>query len=342
MKKYQPVSSLAAVLLLSCAAAPDDQTAAQVDPTIQALEPSKSKYDQRRDEVIYFLMVDRFDNGDPNNDYGDYQATPGTDPSDPTQVALHGLAREHAAYFHGGDLKGIERRLGYIKALGATAIWTTPLMKNRPTNGDGRSANYHGYSVTDFLAVDPHFGDGAAMKAYTEAAHRQGINVYLDAVINHTANIFGYSQCNGGGCGYVSKAASPYSTFDAASNSRVSFDDHDYAFAYSTGGAFPALDGASFPLTPVALPGQENIRNPAWLNDPRSYHNRGGMSPLAESQTQGELFDLDDLFTLHPDRYRWSGRRVRAMGTRLRHRWLSLGCRTARRARVSQTVVSGH
>jgi len=299
--KYQSVSSVAAALFLSCAPpAPGDEKAEQVAESGSELAATQPKDEARRDEVIYFLMADRFDNGDPSNDYGEYRATPGTDPSDPSQVAQHGLVRDDAAYFHGGDLKGLQRRLPYIKELGANAIWTSPLMKNRPTNGDGHSANYHGYAVTDFLAVDPHFGDSKAMKAYTRRAHELGMHVYLDALINHTANVFGYAQCNGGGCGYVSKASSPYSTLDESTQQRSSFDDQDYAFAYSTGGVFPPLDSASFPLTPVALAGQENIRNPAWLNDPRSYHNRGGRSGLAESETQGELFDLDDLFTLHP------------------------------------------
>ena len=277
-----------------------------------------------RDDVMYQVMPDRFANGDPRNDYGDYESAPGVDRDAPDQVALHGLRRDDPGFFHGGDLRGLTARLPYIRGLGATAIWTTPIMKNRPTNGQGTSSNYHGYAVTDFLAVDPHFGSDRDLHRYVERAHASGIKVILDTLINHSADVYGYAECGGGGCAYVPKGDLPYTALEPATGQRRAFDDADFAFAFSRRTPFPALDADSFPLTPVARPGRENLRNPPFLNDPTLYHNRGGRDGSAESEIQGELFDLDDFFTLHPkmlgglvDIYRYWVREFAIDGLRL-------------------------
>src|SRR3954471_2590217 len=96
-------------------------------------------------ENFYFLMADRFENGPPANDLGGLPADRLVSGFDPT-------AR---GFYHGGDLRGILRRLDYIKGLGTTSIWLTPSFKNRPvqrpvTPTDQPSAGYHGYWVTDF------------------------------------------------------------------------------------------------------------------------------------------------------------------------------------------------
>ena len=94
------------------------------------------------DEVIYFVLPDRFENGDRANDRGgldgDRLAT-GFDPA-------------HKGFYHGGDLKGLTERLDYIQGLGATAIWLAPIFKNKPVQGapGQESAGYHGYWITDF------------------------------------------------------------------------------------------------------------------------------------------------------------------------------------------------
>src|SRR5581483_11604716 len=133
------------------------------------------------DEVIYFLLPDRFENGDSGNDRGGLagdRLVTGFDPTD-------------AGFYHGGDLKGLRSRLDYIKSLGATAIWVGPIYKNKPVQGaPGReSAGYHGYWVTDFTHVDPHFGTDADLRSVVEAAHERGLKVYLDIITNHTADV---------------------------------------------------------------------------------------------------------------------------------------------------------
>ena len=84
-----------------------------------------------------------------------------------------GFDPTHKGYFHGGDLKGLTRRLDYIEGMGATAVWLSPIFKNKPVQGPlgQESAGYHGYWVTDFTRVDPHFGTDADFKAFVDAAH---------------------------------------------------------------------------------------------------------------------------------------------------------------------------
>jgi len=116
-------------------------------------------------QIIYQVMPDRFANGDLSNDFD-------TDRAD-------------LRAWHGGDLKGLTDRLGYIKSLGATAVWLTPVYTQvRATQGGARG--YHGYWPQDFRNVDPHFGTLNDFKAFTAAARSSGLKVMLDQVVNHT------------------------------------------------------------------------------------------------------------------------------------------------------------
>src|ERR1700730_771684 len=101
-------------------------------------------------EVIYLIMPDRFANADPSNDGGGLsgdRSITGFDPYD-------------KAYYHGGDIKGVTSKLDYIQGLGATAIWLTPVFRNKAVQEyDGyQSAGYHGYWPVDFTDIDPHLG----------------------------------------------------------------------------------------------------------------------------------------------------------------------------------------
>lgn len=135
------------------------------------LDPASQLYpspDDWRNENIYFLMTDRFFDGDPSNNSADPFS--GYDPANATRL-------------HGGDLKGIEKKLDYIKALGATAIWITPI----PQNTTNRA--YHGYSAYDFYKLAPQLGSTNDFKGMTSAAHARGIKVVLDIVVNHQGRI---------------------------------------------------------------------------------------------------------------------------------------------------------
>ena len=125
-----------------------------------------------RNENIYQILTDRFYEGNPSND--NVEASHGS-PYDPTANA--GI--------HGGDFRGIQDKLGYIKALGATAIWISPIPLNI---GDGTSA-YHGYAAQDFYTLAPHWGTMADLSNLVQAAHALGIKVILDIVCNHMGNL---------------------------------------------------------------------------------------------------------------------------------------------------------
>ena len=155
------------------------------------------------DEIIYFVLPDRFENGNLANDRGGL-------PGDRLQ---HGFDPTSKAFFHGGDLQGLTARLDYIQALGATAVWLTPVFKNKPVQGapGQESAGYHGYWITDFTAIDPHLGDEAQMQAFVRAAHARGMKVYLDIIANHTADVIAYRECPTEQCPYRSRAEYPYS-----------------------------------------------------------------------------------------------------------------------------------
>ncbi|MBT2250557.1 alpha amylase C-terminal domain-containing protein [Arthrobacter sp. BHU FT2] len=232
------------------------------------------------DENFYFVMADRFSNGSAANDQGGLGADPMVSGFDPTKKG----------FYNGGDLAGLRNNIDYIQGLGTTSIWLTPSFKNKAVQPEDKSAGYHGYWVTDFTQIDPHLGTNAELKALIDDAHARGMKVYFDIITNHTADVIGYQE--GARKGYVSKDAAPYRT--AAGEE---FDDRDYAGSAT----FPELDAAtSFPYRPVLEPGEEDLKVPAWLNDPALYHNRGDTTFTGEDSSYGDFFGLDDLFTEHP------------------------------------------
>ncbi len=234
-------------------------------------------------ERLYFVMADRFANGSRANDTGGLPGGRLQTGYDPT----------HKGFFHGGDLAGLTGKLDYIKGLGTTAIWLTPSFKNRPVQGmpGSETAGYHGYWVTDFTRIDPHFGTNAEMKQLIARAHARGMKVYFDIITNHTADVIAYAQNR---YTYRDKAAYPYK--DASGKP---FDDRDYAGKDT----FPRLDPkVSFPYTPIfTRPQDATVKVPAWLNDPTMYHNRGDTTFQGENSLYGDFFGLDDLFTERPE-----------------------------------------
>ena len=265
-----------ALAALSNATAPLAQTAPDALAEMRQRPP--------QDEVIYFLLPDRFANGDPSNDHGGYapeRLVSGFDPSD-------------TDFYHGGDLAGLTQRLDYIQGLGATAVWLAPIFKNKPvqTHGNYTGAAHHGYWITDFTAVDPHFGDESAMRALVDAAHARGMKVYLDIVANHTADVIRYRECPDRPCEYRSRADYPYTRQGGVDGRPINegFDGQD----------FSRLTRPDYAYTPYVPEGEETLKVPAWLNDPIRYHNRGESTFSGESSLDGDFAGLDDLLTEDP------------------------------------------
>ena len=242
------------------------------------------------DDVIYFVLPDRFENDDPKNDLGGLKG-------DRLKTGYDPAAK---GFFHGGDLAGLTKRLDYIQGLGATAIWFAPIFKNKPVQGPkgDESAGYHGYWVTDFTQVDPHFGTNAEFKAFVDAAHKRGMKVYMDIITNHTADVIRYSEGEADGYRYRSLADYPYSRAGGVTGKPVNpgfAGDHD-----PSPENWAKLTDPSFAYTPVEPKDEEWVKVPAWLNDPIYYHNRGNSDWVGESALYGDFAGLDDLATENP------------------------------------------
>jgi len=242
------------------------------------------------DEIVYFVLPDRFENGDTSNDQGGLSGDRLTTGFDPT----------HKGFYHGGDLKGLTRRLDYIQGLGSTAIWLGPVYKNKAVQGGPgeESAGYHGYWITDFTTVDPHFGTDRDMRDFVEAAHARGMKVYLDIITNHTADVIQYRECQNVACPYRSRADYPYTRKGGpqgqAINEGFAGDD------VRTPENFARLTDPGYAYTPFVPPAEANIKVPEWLNAPIYYHNRGNSDFWGESSLQGDFVGLDDLMTENP------------------------------------------
>jgi len=248
--------------------------------------PEPAVYLQRKasDEVIYFVLPDRFANGDAVNDRGGLTGGPLVTGFDPAR----------ADFYHGGDLQGLTQRLDYIQGLGATAVWLAPIFRNKPVQGSpGReSAAHHGYWITDFTDVDPHLGTRAQFKAFVDAAHARGMKVYMDIIANHTADVIRYRECPANDCGYRGKADYPYARRGGVSGAAINegFDGRD----------FTRLTRPDYAYSPYVPAGEATVKTPAWLNDLAYYHNRGDSTFAGESSLDGDFAGLDDLFTENP------------------------------------------
>jgi glycosidase len=152
--------------LLLAAASLTATTCVTVDPS----PPVTNNVEDWRDEIIYQIVVDRFEDGDPNNNFNVDWTRP--------------------AAYHGGDWQGIIDRLDYIETLGVTTLWISPVVRN--VEEDAGFASYHGYWTQHFLDVNPHFGTLEKLREMVQACHARNIKVVLDIVTNHVGQVFYY------------------------------------------------------------------------------------------------------------------------------------------------------
>lgn len=133
-----------------------------------------------RDQILYFVMTDRFANGDTSND------NQGAGEFDPT----------HGAKYSGGDLKGLLEKLDYIQGLGATGVWITPPVANQWWDPLVNYGGYHGYWARSFVEVDAHLGTLEDYRRLSRGLHERGMFLVQDVVLNHMANCFRYYSYN--------------------------------------------------------------------------------------------------------------------------------------------------
>ena len=235
-----------------------------VNNTINTPSTSTS-YLQRRieEDIFYFVMPDRFHNGDTTNDAGAPAGSISHGGYDPTSKWA----------FHGGDIVGIQQKLSYLEDLGITAIWMTPILRNKAIQGDGVA--HHGYWIVDFTEIDPHFGSNQTLKQFIHAAHQRNIKVFFDIITNHTADVIKYEEC------------------------------HDSTGIHREGltrCAYRSLDNVAQNGTysPFVLDSESSAKSPEWLNDPAYYHNQGDTTFEGENSLFGDFNGLDDINTEDP------------------------------------------
>lgn len=228
---------------------------------------SFAKNTEVQNEVFYFVLPDRFYNGKKSNDNGGIEGDKFVNGFDPTDKG----------FFHGGDFEGIRQKLDYIQGLGVTSIWMTPVFKNLPvqTDGEGKvSSAYHGYWIVDFTKVDPHFGTNDELKFLIKEAHKRGMKIYFDIIVNHTADVIKYKETH----------------------------NEDGTFKEGTNVPYRSIEKSKTePYTPFVPEKFAGIKKPEWLNNTDKYHNQGDSTFAGEDSLNGDFFGLDDLKTEDPE-----------------------------------------
>jgi alpha-1,3-glucan synthase len=223
-----------------------------------------------RKESVYQFITDRFADGNPGNDddkYGGY---------DLTNVGMR----------HGGDFKGITARLDYIKSLGYSAIWISPIFQNR-ANG------YHGYGQIDFTLLDDRFGTVEEMREMVQAAHARGLYVIVDIVVNHLNDLYYFEGHNG--------TATPFRLHDGEyklfpRNPAETYRDFPVDNTKYPTGTYPTVYG--YDGWPVA--DNYGTQGSYWFSD---LHHNGDLQDYNDPWQNhlGKIYGgLDDLRTTHP------------------------------------------
>ena len=246
------------------------------------------------DQNFYFVMADRFQNGDDANDNGGLP--PGTDEGE------SGFDPTRKGWYHGGDLEGLLGRVDYIEGLGTTAIWLTPSFKNKAVQ-DNRTTRPPATTATG----SPTSRRSTRTWAPTRicAPRRRRPRARHQGLLRHHHQPHGRRHPVPGGRRAAVHLQGPLSR--TATASAPPFDDRDYA----DGSTFPALAPTGQPSCPArptrgASPTARASRTPsalkvpAWLNDVSLYHNRGDTTFVGENSLYGDFFGLDDLFTENP------------------------------------------
>ena len=244
-----------------------DAKESTMQPSNMAKAAKLAPYQQRdfQDEIFYFVLPDRFHNGDKSNDLG------AAADDEKRALSRGGFDKNHKGMYHGGDLAGLTEKLPYLDNMGITAIWLTPVLRNQAMQAG--TSGYHGYWILDFTEVDPHLGSNEDLKDFINQAHTRNIKVFFDIITNHTADVIKYKECHGDdGLGWIVKGNDcPYKSIAQLAKGDT--------------------------YTPLISKGNETIKTPAWLNNIEAYHNQGDSDWIGESAIRGDFAGLDDVDT---------------------------------------------
>ncbi|MET0764623.1 MAG: alpha-amylase family glycosyl hydrolase [Blastococcus sp.] len=248
--------------------------------------PSPSSW---ADQVLYFLLVDRFSDGREDG-YRDVAGTVVAGTTPPFRPGDEGRAigtepdaarwREAGATWVGGTLEGARSKLGYLRRLGVTTLWISPVLRQREGTSD-----YHGYGIQNFLEVDPHVGTEGDLRRLVDDAHALGMYVILDVVLNHTADVFGYD-------------ADRYRTVDP-STGREFMDPRWDGRPYRVAGWRDKTGAPSLPFPdPVDPSRPEDAVWPAELQRDGTFTCRGRISGWDNDPefTEGDFFGFKDVW----------------------------------------------
>jgi glycosidase len=253
----------------------------------RSFHPSPAAWE---DEVLYFLMLDRFSDGKERGFVGNDGAVMNTDTTPAYSDADRDNAvgtpdaaaswREAGTRWCGGTLAGLTSKMGYLKRLGVSALWVSPVFKQIAFQ-----ETYHGYGIQNFLDVDPHFGTRADLREMVRTAHENGIRVVLDIILNHSGNVFSYDPDR-------------YRTSDGRGGTFLDprWDNGSYRVR-----GFNRADGQpTLPFAPLPKgPGQPNDDAiwPRELQQPGTFTCKGRISSWDYDPEfrEGDFFDLKDI-----------------------------------------------
>jgi glycosidase len=245
------------------------------------------------DQVLYFLMLDRFSDGGEQGYRGSDGAlvtggsTPLFQPGDEGNAvqdeADAARWRDAGARWVGGTLKGLTSKIGYLQRLGVTALWISPVFKQVPFQ-----ESYHGYGIQNFLDVDPHFGTRRDLRQMVRTAHRHGIYVILDIILNHSGDVFAY-------------APDRYWTQDSSSGTWYldpRWDGRSYeVIGFRDAGGAPNLPFASLDQSQRRRAWPDGAIWPAEFQLPGTFTARGRISNWDHDPEfmEGDFYDLKDI-----------------------------------------------
>ena len=250
------------------------------DLDLDSIRPKGSGFpspESWQDQSLYFLLIDRFSDGNERTEENPKGDTPPARLEDRGNAASTeaGAAkwRDAGQGYVGGTLKGAASKIGYLKRLGVTALWISPVLKQGGMNA------YHGYAAQDFLRIEPRLGTAEDLRDFADAAHKEGLRIVLDVVLNHAANVFSYEK----GGDWTGEPYAVRGWNDAKGEPTIPFDKE----------ATDDRDAAVWPLE---------------LQDPAAFHRKGSIGDWDRDPEfrDGDFFDLKDfdLGTGELDEYR--------------------------------------